>query len=126
MKSVKIIVFYCALVFMLCSCDSTPKINDVYSKSQTAVDMLKEAIEILDMCIDGTLSPEECEEQLEIVASKGENVDEIADLVSLSISIQASLIENACLQERLGSATIVDVKETVQESRQKLWDRLYE
>lgn len=87
---------------------------------------MEDAIKTLDYCIDGEITEQECVDQLEIIAKRIDGSDDLAESsASLSISINAHSIDVTILKVRIGTGTIVDLKNSVQDARDDLYDALY-
>lgn len=88
---------------------------------------MEDAIKTLDYCIDGEITEQECVDQLEIIANRLDGSDDLAEKsASLSISINATGISTAILKVRIGTGTIVDLKSSIQDARDDIYDALYE
>lgn len=111
------------LALSLAGCSSNPSYNDYYSQSETAIIILKDAIELLDMCLDDKITAEECSDQLDIVASKAD--DDISELAALDVSIASGQIDNICLLFEMEKVTLVDVQNELEDVKQQLEEHLY-
>ena len=122
----RVFVFFVALALLLPACSKNPEYNRFYAKSEKAVAAMEDAIKTLDYCIDGEITEQECVDQLEIIAKRIDGSDDLAESsASLSISINAHSIDVTILKVRIGTGTIVDLKNSVQDARDDLYDALY-
>lgn len=123
----RVFVFFVVLALLLPACSKNPEYNRFYAKSEKAVAAMEDAIKTLDYCIDGEITEQECVDQLEIIANRLDGSDDLAEKsASLSISINATGISTAILKVRIGTGTIVDLKSSIQDARDDIYDALYE
>ena len=122
----RVFVFLAVVALLLPACSKSPEYNRFYAKSEKAVSAMEDAIKTLDYCIDGEITEQECVDQLEIIAKRIDGSDDLAESsASLSISINAHSIDATILKVRIGTGTIVDLKNSVQDARDDLYDALY-
>ena len=122
----RVFVFLAVVALLLTACSKKPEYNRFYAKSEKAVSAMEDAIKTLDYCIDGEITEQECVDQLEIIAKRIDGSDDLAESsASLSISINAHSIDVTILKVRIGTGTIVDLKNSVQDARDDLYDALY-
>lgn len=122
----RLLVFLVALALLLPACSKSPEYSRTYAKSDTAIKAMQDAIETIDYCIDGDITESECVDQLRIIANRLDGSEDFAEtLASLSIKSQASSISVAALSVRIGTGTLVDLKNSVQDARDGLYDDLY-
>lgn len=123
----RVFVFLAVIALLLTACSKKPEYNRFYAKSEKAVAAMEDAIKTLDYCIDGEITEQECVDQLEIIANRLDGSDDLAEKsASLSISINATGISTAILKVRIGTGTIVDLKSSIQDARDDIYDALYE
>ena len=123
----RVFVFLAVVALLLPACSKSPEYNRFYAKSEKAVSAMEDAIETLDYCIDGEIAEQECVDQLEIIAKRIDGSDDLAEKsASLSISTNATRISTAILKVRIGTGTIVDLKNSIQDARDDIYDALYE
>lgn len=123
----RVFVFLAVVALLLPACSKSPEYNRFYAKSEKAVSAMEDAIETLDYCIDGEITEQECVDQLEIIAKRIDGSDDLAEKsASLSISTNATRISTAILKVRIGTGTIVDLKNSIQDARDDIYDALYE
>lgn len=127
MKKTLVWLFVLVLLFSFVGCNKAPKYSLGYGSSEEAISILKDAIETLDMCIEGKITEEECLSDLEIIRERKVDPDDFfADLATLSVASAAGSIRNVILGIRLESKTNAELAREVKKQRDKLYDDLYE
>ena len=127
MKKALVWLFVLVLLFSFVGCNKAPKYSLVYGSSEDAISILKDAIETLDMCIDGKITEEECVNDLEVISERKVDPDDFfADLATLSVSGAAISIGNDLLGIKIGSKTNAELAREVKKQRDELYDDLYE
>lgn len=124
MKRLVCFVLCIVLVLPMTACGK--QYSEFYRNSPDAASLMEDAIELLDMCINKEISAEECAEQLQTMGELNRGGDDIIiSSTALRISIAGSGIDTALLGVRIGSKTMIDVKNTVKEERESLYNDLY-
>lgn len=127
MKKTLVWLFVLVLLFSFVGCNKAPKYSLGYGSSEEAISILKDAIETLDMCIEGKITEEECLSDLEIISERKVDPDDFfADLATLSVSSVAGSIRNVILGIRLESKTNAELAREVKKQRDELYDNLYD
>ncbi len=127
MKKALVWLFVLVLLFSFVGCNKAPKYSSGYGSSEEAISILKDAIETLDMCIEGKITEEECVNDLEIISERKVDPDDFyADLATLSVSSSAVSIGNVLLGIKLESKTKAELARVVQKQRDELYDDLYD
>lgn len=127
MKKTLVWLFVLVLLFSFVGCNKAPKYSLGYGSSEEAISILKDAIETLDMCIEGKITEEECLRDLEIISERKVDPDDFfADLATLSVSSVAGSIRNVILGIRLESKTNAELAREVKKQRDELYDNLYD
>lgn len=125
MKRLVCFVLCIVLVLPMTACGK--QYRGIYKMSPDSASLMEDAIELLDMCINKEISAEECAEQLQTMGKLNEEGgdDQCVNIAALRISIAGRGIDTALLGVRIGSKTMIDVKNTVKEERESLYNDLY-
>lgn len=124
MKRLVCFVLCIVLVLPMTACGK--QYSEFYRNSPDSASLMEDAIELLDMCINKEISAEECAEQLQTMGELNRGGDDISiRSTALRISIAGHQIDGVLLGVRIGSKTMIDVKNTVKEQRESLYNALY-
>lgn len=122
----RLVCFALCIVLVLPMTACGKRYRGIYQKSPDAASLMEDAIELLDMCINKEISAEECAEQLQTMGELNEGGDDqCVNIAALGISIAGHQIDGHLLLLRLGSETMIDVKNAVKEQRESLYNDLY-
>lgn len=125
-KKILAILFVAIVFFSLAGCGK--RYNDSIKDNPEAIAMLEEAIDSLQMCIDGKIGVDRIGDELCAIADKYKakvGDDAIAEIYRLDISFNGNILNFYAADLKIGLESTAGMIKRVEDAKQQLEDNLY-